>query len=144
MNLAIITNGVYKEGHSTDLLLVKMTEDWRRALDNNLVVGVVFVDFIKAFDSISHPVLLRKLEEQDISGDLWSWIENYLLNSHQVTVINGCISKSMPVKFGVPQGLAKFSYLYSVTIYLTLTIRKVISTCMQTIPPCMHCMPYMP
>jgi hypothetical protein len=51
MNLAIITNGVYKEGHSTDLLLVKMTEDWRRALDNNLVVGVVFVDPTKAFDS---------------------------------------------------------------------------------------------
>jgi hypothetical protein len=35
----------YKKGHSTELLLVKMTDDWRRALDNNLVVGVVFVDF---------------------------------------------------------------------------------------------------
>ena len=44
----------YKKGHSTELLLVKMTENWRRALDNNLVVGVVFVDFRKAFDSISH------------------------------------------------------------------------------------------
>jgi hypothetical protein len=53
----------YKKGHSTELLLVKMTEDWRRALDDNLVVGVVFVDFRKAFDSISHPILLRKLQE---------------------------------------------------------------------------------
>ena len=35
----------YKKGHSTELLLVKMTENWRRALDNNLVVGVVFVIF---------------------------------------------------------------------------------------------------
>lgn len=95
----------YKEGHSTDLLLVKMTEDWRRVLDNNLVVGVVFVDFRKAFNSISHPVLLRKLQELGrISGDLWSWIKNYLSNRHQVTVINGCVSKLMPVKFGVPQG----------------------------------------
>ena len=33
----------------TELLLVKMTEEWRRALDNNLVVGVVFADFRKAF-----------------------------------------------------------------------------------------------
>ena len=35
----------YKKGHSTELLLVKMTEDWRKALDNKLVVGIVFIDF---------------------------------------------------------------------------------------------------
>ena len=42
----------YKKGHSTELLLAKMTEDWRKALDKNQVVGIVFVDFRKAFDSI--------------------------------------------------------------------------------------------
>ena len=51
----------YKQGHSTELLLAKMSEDWRRALDNNHTVGIVFVDFRKAFDSISHPLLLKKL-----------------------------------------------------------------------------------
>ena len=33
-----------KEDHCTELLLGKMTEDWKRALDNNMVVGIVFVD----------------------------------------------------------------------------------------------------
>ena len=68
----------YKKGHSTELLLVKMTEEWRQALDNNLVVGVVFVDFRKAFDSIFHPALFRKLQELGVSGNLWLWIKNYL------------------------------------------------------------------
>lgn len=71
----------YKKGHSTELLLVKMTEEWRRALDNNLVVGVIFVDFRKAFDSICYPILLRKLQELGVSGNLWSWIRKLSLES---------------------------------------------------------------
>ena len=53
---------VYKKGHSTELLLVKITDDWRRALDKNDVVGVVFVHFRKAFDAIPYFILLRKLQ----------------------------------------------------------------------------------
>lgn len=51
---------VYKRGHSTELLLAKMTDDdWRRALNRNLAVGIVYVDFRKAFDSICHNTLLQ-------------------------------------------------------------------------------------
>ena len=41
----------YRKGHSTgtDLLLAHLTEIWRCALDSNLVVGVLFIDFQKAF-----------------------------------------------------------------------------------------------
>ena len=54
-----------------------MIEDWRRALDKNLVVGIVFI-FCKAFDSVSHHVLLNRLQAIVIAGDLWRWIKDYL------------------------------------------------------------------
>ena len=95
---------VYKKGHFTQLLLAKMTEDWRRALDRKLIVGVVFIDFRKAFDSLPHNILLYKLQSLGIAGDLWCWTRDYLMDRHQATVVNGCKSESMPVRFGVPQG----------------------------------------
>ena len=49
----------YKKGYSTQLLLVKIMDDWRRALDKKYVVGVVFVDFRKVFDVIPHSILLQ-------------------------------------------------------------------------------------
>ena len=114
----------YKKGHSTELLLVKMTEEWKQALDNNLEVDVVFVDFQKAFDSIFHPALFRKLQELGVSENLWLWIKNYRSNRHQVTVINGHTSKSLLVKFGVSQGsvLVQFFFHYFVMICQILMI----------------------
>ena len=44
----------YRKGHSTQLLLAHLTECWRQAIDDNLVVATAFVDFRKAFDCVSH------------------------------------------------------------------------------------------
>ena len=76
-NLGHSDQWAYKKSHSTELLLVKMIEDWRRALDKDLVVGIVFI-FRKAFDSVSHHVLLNRLQAIVIAGDLWCWIKDYL------------------------------------------------------------------
>jgi hypothetical protein len=64
----------YKKYHSTEMLMVKMMEDWRRGLDNRQVVGVLCIDLKKVFDSVSHPILLNKLHGLGISGDIWFWI----------------------------------------------------------------------
>ena len=66
----------YRKGHSTHLLLAHLTETWRRTLDSNLVVGVIFIDFQKAFDSISHKNLIYKLEHHyGIKGNLLAWVQ---------------------------------------------------------------------
>ena len=76
-NLSTNRQWAYKKGNSTELLLVKMTGDWRKALDKKQVLGVVFIDFKKAFDSVSHALLLEKLQSLEIAGDLWLWIKDY-------------------------------------------------------------------
>ena len=95
----------YRKGHSTDLLLAHLTETWRRALDSNLVVGVLFIDFQKAFDSISHKILIYKLEHNyGIKGNLLAWARDYLSKRKQYTVVNGELSDQAYVTCGVPQG----------------------------------------
>ena len=69
----------YRAGFSTELLLIQLTETWREAVDAGLVVAVAFIDFKKAFDSVSHAILETKLERDfGISGLLLDWLKSYL------------------------------------------------------------------
>ncbi|CAB4000430.1 Hypothetical predicted protein, partial [Paramuricea clavata] len=53
------------------------------------------------------------LQDLGISGDLWSWIADYLSDRSQMTVLNGCQSQSMSVQYGVPQGSVLGPILFS-------------------------------
>ena len=58
----------FLKNHSCCTALLKMTEDWRRSLDNREVVAAVAVDLSKAFDSINHNLLLAKLKAYGFSA----------------------------------------------------------------------------
>ena len=74
------------------------------ALDNGNVVGVVFIDFKKAFDCVSHSILYLKLQALGFSGSALVWIRDYLKDRKQFAVVNGCKSQLNAVKCGIPQG----------------------------------------
>ena len=74
-NLVTDKQLAYRDGRSTELLLVHLSETWRRAIDDNKVVAVAFVDFKNVFDCVSHCILLHKLNLQfGIQSTLLSWL----------------------------------------------------------------------
>ena len=94
----------FRKGHSTESLLLHLTEVWKEALDNGLKVGVLFIDFRKAFDCVDHVILGEKLKALGVSEDMWIWLMDYLANRNQLTQVDGASSESKPVKIGVRQG----------------------------------------
>ena len=91
-NLLDSRQWTYRKGKSTGQLLIHLTERWREAAERRLYVGVLFIDFTKAFDTVSHNMLLQKLNDLGIRGDIWLWIKNYLTDRRQFVRINGCDS----------------------------------------------------
>ena len=93
-----------------------MTETWRKAIDNGKTVGVLFIDFKKAFDTVSHPVLLKKLSAYGISGNFHDYLSSYLTDRKQCTILNNSKSNYQQVPFGVPQGSIAGPPLFSANV----------------------------
>lgn len=106
----------FTKGLSSEGMLLKMTDTWKMNMDKGMIVGAIFVDFKKAFDSISHNILSLKLQAIGLSGNLHEWLMDYLKHRFQYTVVNGHPSNLDEVKYGVPQGSLLGPRLY--TIYV--------------------------
>jgi hypothetical protein len=91
-------------GRSTSTNLLECINDWSLNLQNQAGTDVIYFDFKKAFDSVSHPKLLTKLEAYGLSGLLLSWIKAFLNGRSQSVMLNGYQSDLISVISGVPQG----------------------------------------
>ena len=78
-------------------------EEWTIALDNNKQVDTVYLDFRKAFDSMPHNSLIKKLEYYGIKSTLLQWFKNFHNGRQQRVVINGKTSNWTDLISGIPQ-----------------------------------------
>ena len=94
----------FRENHSTNLALLDVTEQIYNHLDEKFYCIGLYLDLCKAFDSISHTILLSKLYYYGIRGTSLDWFTSYLTNRFQYTCVNNTKSSPELVNFGVPQG----------------------------------------
>ena len=87
-----------------------------KALHSNKGVDILYLDFRKAFDSVSHCKLLNKLWSVRIRGNLWCWFRAYLNNRYQYVRINNNYSGMLPVISGVPQESILGPLLFAICI----------------------------
>ena len=94
----------FRPRRSCSTQLLEVLDAWTRELESANPVDVIYLDFRKAFDSVPHLRLLRKLQSYGISGKLLDWIRAFLIGRKQQVVLDGHQSEWADVASGVPQG----------------------------------------
>ena len=94
----------FRAKFSTEHAVLDIHEKILNNLDKRLNTCAIFLDLAKAFDSVSHNILLRKLARYGIRGNIFRFFQSYLSGRSQFVRINDVNSSLMNIEFGVPQG----------------------------------------
>ena len=94
----------FRPKNSTEHPVLDLKEVRVENCSKKLVSCILFLDLKKAFDTVSHKILLKKLEYYGVKGVALKLFESYLSNRKQLTVIDNCESALDLIEWGVPQG----------------------------------------
>ena len=106
----------YRKNYSSQHVIIRLPEEWRKNLGDNLVVAAVSADMSKAFDCILHDLLIAKLAAYGLSEDALMYILSYLSNRKQCVRINDTYSEFENIIMGVPQGSILGPLLFNLSI----------------------------
>ena len=94
----------FRKSHSTELAITSIQDTLLKNLDDGKLTCTVFLDLAKAFDSVDHSILLKKLEKYGIRGTPLQLLKSYLTNRQHLTKLNDIESDLKVLDVGVPQG----------------------------------------
>ena len=94
----------FQSGMSTEYAVNALLSNIVNTLENKEYGVCILLDFAKAFDTVNHNILLKKLEHYGIRGVAQQWLRSYLSNRMQCTEVGGTQSELEIIRWGVPQG----------------------------------------
>ena len=93
----------FRKDRSTEHAIIELTDKISKAIDEGKYTIGIFLDLSKAFDTVNHEILLKKLEHYGIRGNCLKWFENYLHERTQILKFRDHKSSKMTISSGVPQ-----------------------------------------
>ena len=106
----------FRNGYSCQSLLLRVIDDWKKSLDKKEIVGAIFMDLSKAFDCLSHSLLISKLNAYGLSVPACDLISSYLSGRKQRVKIGNSRSDWVELEKGVPQGSVLGPLLFNIFI----------------------------
>eukprot|EP00918_Siedleckia_nematoides_P064389 GHVU01140017.1.p1 GENE.GHVU01140017.1~~GHVU01140017.1.p1 ORF type:complete len:519 (-),score=24.55 GHVU01140017.1:616-2172(-) len=95
----------YRKCHSTETALLRVYNDCIWAMENKGCAVLILLDLSAAFDTVSHHILLNRLEKRvGVTGSCLNFFRNYLLARTQLVSVKGQNSIPCQLQTGVPQG----------------------------------------
>ena len=116
----------FRKGCGAQDCLLAMLENWKNEVDKGKVFGALLTDLSKAFDCLSHELIIAKLNAYGFSLSALKLVHNYLSKRQERTKINQSYSSWENTLFGVPQGSILRPILFNILISdLFLVIKDV-------------------
>jgi hypothetical protein len=106
----------FRKGRSCLTQLLDHYDRVIKALEEGGNCDTIYLDFAKAFDKVDIAILMRRLKQKNISGNVARWIHSWLSGRTQQVIANGEISITSNVTSGVPQGSVLGPLLFLVMI----------------------------